>query len=265
MTLFAFASSHGAPGVTATVMGLAAAWPATTGRDVLVIEADPDGGVLATRFEELRADRTLADVAVDVRRSFDIDAVLGSARQVWGGVPVVVAPPSAEQTHSALSAGGDALAAGLAASDSVDVLVDVGRLTVRSPALHLARRALSTIFVTRPTFEAAASLAARVPEVAAHGCDPGLVLVGDQPYPPRDFELAVGVPLIGLLPHDRRAAVVFAGGPGSERHVRRSLLWRSLGDLASRLVARVDVPTDGPLQSHAPRAAAEAGRAGVAS
>lgn len=266
MTLFAFASSHGSPGVTATVMGLAAAWHVATGRDVLVIEADPDGGVLATRFEELRADRTLADVAVGVRRDFDIDVVLGSARHVWGGVPVVVAPPSAEQTHSALSAGGDRLAAGLAASDSLDVLVDVGRLTVRSPALHLARRALSTIFVTRPTFEAAASLAARVSEVTAQGCDPGLVLVGDQPYSPGDFELAVGVPLIGLLPHDPRAAVVFAGGPGSQRHVRRSLLWRSMVDLASRLVARVDAPTDGPLDVQAPGSAAAAalGRAGVA-
>lgn len=208
MTLFTFASAHSSPGVTATVMGLAAAWHATTGRDVLVIEADPDGGVLACRFEELRADRTLADVAVDVRRTFDIDAVLGSARQVWGGVPVVVAPPSAEQTYSALSAGGDGLAAGLAASDSVDVLVDVGRLTVRSPALHLARRAVATIFVTRPTFEAAASLAARAPELTAHGCNVGVVLVGDQPYAPGDFELAVGVPVIGLLPNDPRARVM---------------------------------------------------------
>lgn len=263
MTLFAFASSHGSPGVTATVMGLAAAWHATTGRDVLVIEADPDGGVLATRLEELRADRTLADVAVHVRRSFDIDVVLASARHVWGGVPVVVAPPSAEQTHSALCAGGDGLAAGLAASDSLDVLVDVGRLTVRSPALHLARRALLTIFVTRPSFEAAASLAARVPEVTAHGCDPGLVLVGDQPYSPGDFELAVGVPLIGLLPLDPRAAAAFAGGPGSDRHVRRSLLWRSMADLASRLAARVDAPPEGPLRAPGSEAAT-LGRAGVA-
>lgn len=265
MTLLAFASTHAAPGVTSTVMGLAAVWRATTGRDVLVVEADPDGGVLATRFEELRADRTLADVAVDVRRAFAIDAVLGSARHVWGGVGVVVAPPSAEQTHSALSAGGDGLAAGLAASDSVDVLVDVGRLTVRSPALHLARRAASTILVTRPTFEAAASVAVRVPELAAHGCDVGVVLVGDRPYAPGDFELAVGAPVVGLLPHDPRAAAVFAGGPGSDRQVRRSLLWRSLADLASRLAAKLDPPTDTPREAPGPGPSAEVGHAGVTS
>ena len=259
MTLFAFASSHGSPGVTATAMGLAAAWRSTTGRDVLVIEADPDGGVLASRFEELRADRTMADVAVDVRRAFDIDAVLESARHVWGGVPVVVAPPSAEQTHSALTAGGDRLASGLAAVHGLDVLVDVGRLTARSPALHLARRAVATIFVTRPTFEAAASLGARMPELTAHGCDPALVLVGDQPYGSADFERAVGVPLLGVLPHEPRAAAVFAGGPGSERQLRRSLLWRSLVDLASRLVAHVPTPTEAPVELRPRRDDADAG------
>lgn len=228
-------------------MGLAAAWRPTTGREVLVLEADPDGGILASRFENLRADRTLADVAVDVRRAFDMDAVLASARQVWGGVSVIVAPPSAEQTYSALSAAGDRLAAGLAAADGIDVLVDVGRLTPRSPALHLARRAVAAIFVTRPNFEAAASLAARMPELTAHGCDPALLSVGDQPYTPDEIQRAVTVPLLGTLPHDPRSAALFAGGPGSERQVRRSLLWRSLCDLSSRLVTLVPAPTEAPL------------------
>jgi len=252
MTLFAFASCHGSPGVTATAMGLGAVWRATTGREVLIIEADPDGGVLASRFDELRADTTLADVAVDVRRAFDIDAVLGSAREVWGGVAVVVSPPSAEHTHSALSAAGDRFAAGLAAADALDVLVDVGRLTARSPALHLARRAVASVFVTRPTFEGAASLAARLPELAAHGIDPAVVLVGDQPYGAADFERAVGAPILGVVAHDPRAAAVFAGGAGSERHVRRSLLRRSLVEVASRLVALVPTPVEDPSEMRDP-------------
>lgn len=249
MTLFAFASSHGSPGVTATVAGLASVWTATTGRDVLLLEADPDGGVLACRFEDLRADRTLADVAVDVRRGFDVGAVLTSAQELWGAVPVVVAPPSAEQTHSALTAGGDRLAAGLAAAEGIDVLADLGRLTGRSPALHLARRAAATIFVARPTFEAAASLGARLPEVAGHGCDSELVLVGDQPYAPSDFQHALAVPLLGVLPHEPRVADAFAGGGASDRQLRRSLLWRSLCDLASRLVAHVPAPTGTPSET----------------
>lgn len=243
MTLFVFASCHGAPGATTTSLGLAAAWTVATGRDVLVVEADPDGGVLASRFDDLRADRTLADVVVDVRRAFDRDAVMASARTLWNTVPVVVAPPSAEQTHAALSAGGDRFAAGLAAAE-LDVLVDVGRLTTRSPALHLARRAVATIFVTHPVFEAAAVLAARIPELAQHGCEPHLLVIGERPYEPQDFARAVGAPVSAALPFDPRAAALLSGGAGSDRVLRRSLLWRSMVDVASRLVTLVPRPLE---------------------
>lgn len=244
MTIFALASTHGSPGVTTTVTGLAAVWSSAAGRDAVVIEADADGGMLASRFDELRADRTLADVAVDVRRSFDVEAVLASAQHMWGGVPVVVAPPSSEQTHSALTACGDRLAAGLAASSDLDVLVDAGRLTVRSPALHLARRAVATLLVARPTFAAVAALSARIPELTAHGCNPELLLVGDQPYPPAETERALGIPVAGVLPDDPRMASLLAGGPGSDRRLRRSLLWRALCDLSSRLALRVPEPSE---------------------
>lgn len=252
MTLLALASTHGAPGVSATTIGLATVWTSATGRDVLVVEADPDGGVFASRFEELRADRTLADVAVDVRRAFELGAVMTSARPLWGGVPVVVAPPSAEQTHSALTAGGDRLASGFAAAEGVDVLVDVGRLTVRSPALHVARRAVTTILVARPTFESVASLAARVPELVAHGCEPSFVLIGDQPYSASETERAVGAQLVGVLPDDPRSAALFAGGTGSDRQLRRSLLWRTLHDLASRLAARGPASSEPPMRAPTP-------------
>jgi len=223
---------------------------------VLVVEADPDGGVLAGRFDGLRADRTLADVVVDVRRTFDRDTVLGSARSLWDTVPVVVAPPSAEQTYAALSAGGDRFAAGLAAAD-LDVLVDVGRLTARSPALHLARRAVATIFVTQPTFEAAAALVARVPELAPHGCEPRLLLIGDRPYEPQDFERAVGAAVTAVLPFDRRAAELLSGGAGSERVLRRSLLWRAMVDVASRLAMLVPRPIEGDTGARQPLDAAQ--------
>jgi hypothetical protein len=208
---------------------------------VLVVEANPDGGVLASWFDELRADRTLADVVVDVRRGFNLETVLASARHLWGTVPVIVAPPSAEQTHSALAAAGDALAAGLAAAPDVDVLVDAGRLTAGSPALHLARRAVTATLLAQPTFAAVASLSTRRTELAVAGCDPQLLLVGDGPYPATDVERAVGLPVVGVLPKDDRVARMLTGGPGSDRRLRRSLLWRTLADVASGLAARVDV------------------------
>lgn len=232
MTSYALASAHGAPGVTTTVIGLAAAWPGP--ERPVVVEADPAGGVLAARFEELRADRTLAEVAVEVRRRYDHDRVVSSARALWGAIPVVVAPPSAEQTHGALAMAGEQLGEG-AATGLGRVVFDVGRLTARSPALALARRSAATVLVARPSFESVATLAARAAELRGAGCTIGLVVVGDRPYPPDEAAQEAGIPLLGVLPDDARGAAVLAGGAGSSRRLRRSLLWRALADLAARL------------------------------
>lgn len=239
MTSFAVASCHGAPGVTTTVIGLAATWPGA--ERPVVVEADPAGGVLAARFDELRADRTLAEVAVDVRRRYDHDRVVASARALWGAIPVVVAPPSAEQTHGALAMAGDHLGDGAARSGRV-VVFDVGRLTARSPALALARRSAMVVLVARPSFEAVATLAARAGELRDAGCTLGLVVIGESPYPPDEAAQGAGIPLLGVLPDDPRAAAILAGGAGSSRRLRRGLLWRSLADLAARLDAMAGQP-----------------------
>ena len=239
MTSFAVASCHGAPGVTTTVIGLAATWPGA--ERPVVVEADPAGGVLAARFDELRADRTLAEVAVEVRRRYDHDRVVASARALWGAIPVVVAPPSAEQTHGALAMAGDHLGDGAARSGRM-VVFDVGRLTARSPALALARRSAMVVLVARPSFEAVATLAARAGELRDAGCTLGLVVIGESPYPPDEAAQGAGIPLLGVLPDDPRAASILAGGAGSSRRLRRGLLWRSLADLADRLDAMAGQP-----------------------
>lgn len=239
MTSFAIASCHGAPGVTTTVIGLAVTWPGP--ERPVVVEADPAGGVLAARFDELRADRTLAEVAVDVRRRYDHDRVVASARALWGAIPVVVAPPSAEQTHGALAMAGEHLGDGAAEKGRV-VVFDVGRLSARSPALALARRSVMVVLVARPSFEAVATLAARAGELRSAGCTLGLVVVGESPYPPEEAAQEAGISLLGVLPDDARAAAVLAGGSGSSRRLRRCLLWRSLADLAARLDAMAGEP-----------------------
>ncbi len=234
-------SAHASPGATTTLLGLAAAWPS----EVVVVEADPDGGVLAARFSrELSADRTLADAVVDVRRGFTSDRFMESARRLWGAVPVVVAPPSAEKCNSALSAGAERLGAGLV-SREFDVLVDVGRLTPCSPVLPLARAAEVILMVTRPTFENAALLVPRVSDLRAGGCEVSLVVVGEGPYAPDEIAAAVEAPLVGVVPFEPRAAALLSGGPGSNRRLRRSLLWRALTELAGRLATPTGTPSTG--------------------
>lgn len=242
MTIWAVASLRGSPGATTLAMGLGAAWPSTTGRPRVVVEADPLGGVLAARHDELRADRTIADVAVAMRREFDIDRLLEVARPVWGGLPVVPAHPSASQTSAVLSQAGDRLALGLSSTTEVDAVVDVGRLTNSSPALPLARRAVATLLVCRTRFEDVAALTARAIELRAAGVEPWLVTVGSRPYEPDAVAVEAQVPLLATLPHDPRAAAVLAGEEVGDGRLRRSSLWRTICELSSRLLEHAAPP-----------------------
>lgn len=242
MTIWAVASLQGAPGATALAMGLGAAWLGSTGRSRVVIEADPDGGVLAARFEELRADRTIADAAVALRRDLDMARMLEVSRPVWDGLPVVPAHPSAEQTTSILLNAGERLAVGLASAPDLDAIVDVGRLNARSPALPLARRAVATLLVSRTRFEDVASLSARTRELRSVGVEPWLVAVGSRPYDPEEVAAESELPLLATLPFDPASAAVLTGQGAADGRLRRSLLWRTICELSSRLLQHAVPP-----------------------
>lgn len=245
MTIWAVGSLRGGSGATTLAMGLAAAWPPATGRSRVVVEADPAGGVLAARFEELRADRTIADAAVALRRDLDVERLLGTARSVWGGVPVIPSHPSAEQTTAVLVNAAERLAVGLAGALEVDAIVDVGRLTARSPAVPLARRAAAMLLVSRTRFEDVAGLATRVRELRAAGLEPLLVAVGDVVYDPDDVAREADLPLFAVLPHDARSAGALAGESSGDGRLRRSLLWRTICEAASRLLELAAPPVTG--------------------
>jgi hypothetical protein len=223
--------------------------------------------VLAARFGSLRADRTLADLAaaLTVRRSFTADRLFEHTRTVGETMPVLVAPPSADETHRALHTAGEMLAAGLAGAGELDALVDVGRISARSPAAPFARRrspaapfarrAVVTVLVVRPTFEDVASLTARVGELRRTGIDPSLVVVGSRPYEPHEVADAAGLPLLGVIPEDAPAAAGVNGAPGTDRRLRRSIFWRSLHELASQLprfAAPPVVPSPSPVTVEPP-------------
>ena len=242
MTIWVVASLRGSPGATTLAMGLGAAWPPTTGRPRVIIEADPLGGVLAARHDELRADRTIADAAVALRREFDLERLLSVARQVWGGLPVVPAHPSSAQTSAVLAHAGERMALALSSTTEVDAVVDIGDLTASSPALPLARRAVATLLVSRTRFEDVASLAARAQELRAAGVEPWLVTVGSRLYDPEAIAAEAELPLLAALPHDSNAAAVLAGEGARDGRLRRSLLWRMICELTSRLLEHAAPP-----------------------
>ena len=51
MTVIAVGSVHGSPGATTLALDLARLCARSPGREVLLIEADPDGGCLAARLD----------------------------------------------------------------------------------------------------------------------------------------------------------------------------------------------------------------------
>jgi hypothetical protein len=212
------------------MVALLSAWPVSD-RGRLGVEADPDGGVLVSRFEErLRLDRTLEDLAVALRHGWSDDSVARCAREVWPGCPVVVSQPSGELVTTTLLSRGEELAAALAGA-AVDAAVDVGRISSRSPALPLAKRSVITALVCRDTLEDAASVRARVAELTAAGVPVGLVVVGTATSAD-DFAGITGAPLLGVLPRaPRHAGMVGRGG------WRRSTWWRDVSRLARTMSA----------------------------
>ena len=171
MTLVAVGSVAGSPGATRFVLGLAAAWPDPTARRV-VVEADPDGGRLGAELGIgvepglMALALAVAHAGADGRRPRRRAAPRRSATGT--SIP---APPSAEQTTSALvHAGGAARRARGRRPDGPVWLVDAGRLSARSPALPFATAADHVVVVTAGSFPALQLVPHRVDALRAAGC-----------------------------------------------------------------------------------------------
>jgi hypothetical protein len=235
VTVYAFGSAKGSPGVTTTVAALASAWPADRG--VLVVEADPGGGDLAARVE-LAADPGLVTLAAQGRRSLDVAALDTHTQELPGLRPAraLLGVPSADQAHAALRAVRGRFPEVLGEVADADVLVDCGRLDPASPALELVATADVAVIVTRPRLDHVQHVAARVMTLAAD--PPPLVLpVGDRPYGPGEIAAATGVGVLGVLADDGRATGVLNGTvTGGAWLLPRSRLIRSARTLADALV-----------------------------
>lgn len=228
MTLLVFGSARSSPGATTVALAVSS-W---IDRSV-VVEADPDGGVLAVRY---RLAREPGLVTLAASRSLGEEGLLGHAQALPGGTPVVVAPESAERTTNIWRVSGSGLVAMLGSVDGHVVVVDGGRLGPSSPSLSLLPHASVVAVVARPEPDQLLAAAARIEAISALGARAGLVLVGDRPYTAADVTTQLGCDVLGVIPDDRRGAKALTDG-GSPRSVRRSMLMRSARSLAERLIA----------------------------
>lgn len=250
MSVVALGSIKASPGVTTTSVALASVWPRD--RQPVIVEADPDGGSLGTRFG-LAADPGLVSLAAASRRAREApdgddpggaedhgerDGLIdGHTQELPGGVPVVVGPPAAEQAHAALATGGPSLVRDR--NRRVDLLIDCGRLGPRSPSLPLASEADALVLVARPRLDEVHHLVHRVTALASQARHLCLVTIGTRPYEPREVAEAVQVPLLGAFPEDPRTARILGGHSGSGRRLARSPLLDAARRIAVDLVAHV--------------------------
>jgi len=225
--------SKGAPGATTLALTLALASPNSS--QVVLVDADCDGGDLASVLG-LSSAPGLVTLAATTRHRFASQEIEHHVQRVASSVSLLAAPSDAEQTASALIGLGRAFVESLAGST---VVADLGRWRSSSPSSEFARAALATVLVVHPTVAGVAQARSVLAEVSRH-CPRVLVATrGERPYGAEEVAAAIGCDEVVVLPIDRAGAALVAAGHGG-RWTRRSPLMRTGRDLNERLRA-VDV------------------------
>jgi len=246
VTVLALGSVAGAPGVTTAALALAAVWPLAH-RRLLLVEADPGGGVLAARFRMPVEGAGLASLAAAGRRTLDEGLLWRHAQSLPGGLEVLLGPRSADVASAALAHLAGRLGALLPTLTDTDALVDCGRALPGSPALELLAAADLAVLVARPRLEELQLLISRL-EVLARSRDRlGVLICGRGPYPPEQVQDVLdrrgsGARVLGSLPYDEPGAGALSDGRGGERILRRSRLIVEARTVA-RTIGEVLVPS----------------------
>lgn len=238
MSLLVLGSAKASPGVTTTALALAATWPAD--RRVQIIEADPDGGVLAAR-QGVPSEPGLSTLAVTSRRSLTLADLDGHLQAPSGSdIKLLVGPPAAEQARRSLGLAAGPLASVLSGLDGTDAIVDVGRLRPDTEAMPLVEAADAVLLVARPRLDEVQQLPARLRALRPTLARVGILLVGDKPYPPAEVAVALDAEVVAVIADDHRAAEALAGGNAS--HLGRSPLLRSVRNAGEAIRAWLPAP-----------------------
>lgn len=256
MSVLAFGSAKSSPGVTTSVLALAARWPSS--REPLVVEADPSGGDLVSRLTSLdgqtgglRDTPSTVQLAASSRSGLSDRALLEHLQRLPGPgeVRVLVGPSSPFAASTAIAA----LAAArigdlLTRLSAMDVLLDVGRVDAASPTVPILRELGAVVLVARPTLGSVLHTRELVTSLRGVGVRSSLLIVGERPYSPAEVVDAIGaVALVGVLPDDPVGARALSGDAKNSKVLGRTRLVRAAGDVAGRLI-----PASGPVPAVPP-------------
>ena len=236
--LIALCSAKGAPGVTTSALALALSWP----RPVVLAELDPTGGhVLAGYGRGETSAGGLADLELAARRG-------GPARHLDSQLLRLDAEgrarllPGLSDPASARHVDWNRLAAALAAVEdgAVDVVADCGRLRAQHFPAAVVHRAAAVVLATGSTLRAVRAATQAIAELREREACPGmlvtLVIGPGEPYGEREIREALGIPVVGALPRDEKAAAVLSDGAPAGRLFAQSALLRAARTVAARLV-----------------------------
>ncbi len=247
MAVIVFVSASGAPGVTASALGLALSWP----RPVLLVEADPTGGsgLLAGYF---RGASTPPESLIDLAFAHREGGLLEAIPSVTMAIPdttVTILPGT--RTHAqarSLSGLWEPLTEAFTGLEAMgqDVIVDAGRLgLVGSPEVLIdgADLTLLTVRTDLVALSGARSWAQTLRagfENRGALSSLGVLTVGDgHPYRAREVAKVLSLPVTASLAWDPTAAEVFAKGATAPRRFDTSPLLRSLRSAQNAISTRL--------------------------
>jgi hypothetical protein len=230
---------EGAPGVTTSGLALALSWP----RPVILAELDPAGGeVLAGYGRAQLSTGGLAELELAARRGSLADQLDAHLLLLNASGSVRLLPGLADAASARL-VDWNRLAAALASGKDggADVLADCGRLRAEHFPSAVMHRATTVVLVTGSTLRAVRAAAQAVAELrddaTGRPAELAALVVGPgQPYGEREIGEALGIPVLGSLPRDAKAAAVLSDGAPAGRLFTQSALLRAARATAARLV-----------------------------
>jgi MinD-like ATPase involved in chromosome partitioning or flagellar assembly len=250
----AFQSARGAPGTTTLALATAVELSARATAAVVLVEADPAGGVLAADLG-LPAVPSIVEFATDSRGSDPDVFATQFVHTVSASLRVLPSPCSARQTSAAWAAGATRFAE-LARSLASHVVLDLGRGASAAVPPTLDLLAEETVHVVRATVGDLASLIAGLRE---HDSDPSMrtLLVVDPPpnsaaeVPAREIrEVLASFGTVLEVPWDPAAALQVRTAPARRKWVR-SRLGTTVTTLVDGLLGSTQ-PAEPPLVAVAP-------------
>jgi MinD-like ATPase involved in chromosome partitioning or flagellar assembly len=238
VTVFAFASLKGSPGVTTLTCLVAAKWPSAPAP--IVVECDPAGGDLAARFE-LSSRGGWTSLAAALRREGSRATVDDHLQRLPGGLEVLIGTESTAATdHAAVSHVLDAAKE----PGGRDLVVDMGRLPVREDvANRWIGESEEFVLVSKADPPSLINVRLRTASLRERfGQKLGLVVVGPRRRSDEEIEAFTGMRLLARVPWDSAAAAAASGERGGGRRLSRSRLVASAARLASELAEASSAP-----------------------